>query len=56
MTEDALPTERVGQFDLAVVCAESSPEAAVRWARRAEMLAQWLAAEWQHEHRERECA
>lgn len=47
MTEDALQTERVGQFDLAVVFDDSSPEAAERWTRRAEVVAQWLIAEWQ---------
>lgn len=52
MTEDAPQTERVGQFDLAVVCAKSSPEAAARWARRAEALAAWLLSEWQREHPE----
>jgi hypothetical protein len=39
VTEDALQTERVGQFDLAVVCAEPSPEAAARSRlRNAEIL------------------
>lgn len=52
MTEDALQTERVGQFDLAVVRAEPSPEAAARWARRAEALAAWLLSEWERERPE----
>ena len=52
MTEDARQTQRVGQFDLAVVCADPSPEAAARWARRAEMLAGWLLSEWQRERQE----
>jgi len=46
VTEGTLQTERVGQFDLAVVD-DSSPEAAERWTRRAEVVAQWLIAEWQ---------
>jgi hypothetical protein len=37
---------------MVVVCAEPSPEAAARWARRAEMLAGWLLSEWQHERQE----
>jgi hypothetical protein len=51
VTEDAPQTERVGQFDLSVVCAEPSPEAAELWARRAEALVAWLLAEWQREQR-----
>ena len=50
MTKDALQTERVGQFDLAVACAGPSPEAAERWARRGEVLARWLLGEWEREH------
>jgi hypothetical protein len=44
--------ERVGGFTMIVEVAEPSPEGAERWAQRAEMLAQWLAAEWQHERQE----
>lgn len=43
-------TERVGHFDLTVACAGPSPEAAERWARRGEVLARWLVAEWEREH------
>jgi hypothetical protein len=34
---------------MAVARAESSPEAAERWARRAEVLAGWLLGLWQRE-------
>ena len=43
------PAERVGRFDMAVAWAELSPEAARRWASRAEILAGWLLALWQRE-------
>jgi len=43
------PAERVGRFDMAVACAELSPEAAQRWASRAEILAGWLLAMWRRE-------
>lgn len=43
---------RVGPFDLAVVCAEPSAEAAERWAQRAERLADWLLSEWDRERKE----
>ena len=43
------PHRRVGRFDMSVACAELSPEAAERWARRAEVLARWLMAEWERE-------
>jgi hypothetical protein len=43
-------SERVGRFDMAVACAELSPEAAERWARRAEVLARWLLAAWKKDH------
>lgn len=52
MTEGTLRTEHIGQFDMAVVCAEPSPEAAARWAHRTEALAAWLLSEWQREHPE----
>lgn len=43
------PSERVGRFDMSVIRAELSPEAAERWARRAEVLARWLLAAWEKE-------
>jgi hypothetical protein len=48
----AREVEQVGKFEMTLVCAESSPEAAERWARRAEALAAWLLSEWQREHPE----
>ena len=50
MTLDALQTERVGQFEMAVAFTEPSSEAAERWARRADLLAALLVALWQDEH------
>ncbi len=41
------PSERVGRFEMAIVSAELSPEAAEHRARRAEVLAGWLAAVWE---------
>jgi len=43
------PPRQVGRFDMAVACAELSPEAAQRWASRAEILAGWLLALWRQE-------
>jgi len=40
---------QVGRFDMAVACAELLPEAAQRWASRAEVLAGWLLAMWRQE-------
>ena len=42
-------TERVGPFMLTVASSEPSPEAAGRWGRRAEVLANWLVGEWRRE-------
>jgi hypothetical protein len=54
--EQPRPSEgQGGRFDMAVVCTEPSPattgrpEAAERWAHRAEILARWLVALWQKE-------
>jgi len=52
VTESTLRTEHIGQFDMAVVYAEPSPEAATRWAHRTEALATWLLSEWLREHPE----
>ena len=46
------PVESVGQLGMAVICADPSPEAAERWSRRSEALADWLLSEWQREHQE----
>lgn len=43
--------EVVGGYALSVAIAPSSPDAAQRWNRRAEVLAQWLLSEWQREQR-----
>jgi hypothetical protein len=56
VTVDTSEVETIGQFQMAIEFTEPSPEAAARWSRRAEMLAQWLMAEWQHEHQEGGCA
>jgi len=53
---DSGPEEHVGKFAMRVVLATPGAEASQRWAQRAEMLAQWLVAEWQHEPQERGCA
>jgi hypothetical protein len=52
VTEGTVHPGRVGPFDLAVVCAEPSAEAAERWAGRAERLADWLLSEWDRERKE----
>jgi hypothetical protein len=52
VTVDTSEVETIGQFQMAIEFAELSPEAAARWARRAEMLAGWLLSEWQHERQE----
>jgi hypothetical protein len=38
--------ECVGSFAMRVATGEATPESVERWARRAEALAAWLAAEW----------
>ena len=48
----AQEVEQVGKFEMTSVCAEPSPEAAERWALRAEALRAWLLAEWEREHPE----
>jgi hypothetical protein len=53
---DAGPVEHVGKFAMRVILAAPGAEASQRWAQRDGMLAQWLVAEWQHEHQERGCA
>jgi hypothetical protein len=42
-------TERVGQIEMIVAAAPPTPEAEQRWQQRAEVLANWLLAEWQRE-------
>jgi len=42
-------SDRVGRFDMALACAELSPEATERWAQRVEVLARWLLAAWERE-------
>lgn len=41
--------ERVGQFEMDVVCAEPSPHATEHWSKRIEMLTSWLLGQWEHE-------
>ena len=45
------PTEHVGLFEMGVTVAEASDKSADRWTQRAQILATWLAAEWQREQR-----
>jgi hypothetical protein len=52
VTVDTTEVETIGQVQLAIAFADPSPEAAARWARRAEMLAGWLLSEWQRERQE----
>ena len=52
MTADTRQIETVARMAMAIAPAESSPEAAERWARRAEILAQWLLAMWRREQAE----
>jgi len=52
VTVDTPHVETVGQFAMTVAPAETPCEAAELWARRAELLAQWLAAMWRREHGE----
>ena len=49
MTADAEQVEMVTHMAMAIASAEPSPEAEERWARRAEVLAAWLAAAWRRE-------
>ncbi len=42
-------TERVGPIEMTVVAAPPTREADDRWQERAEVLANWLLAEWQRE-------
>jgi hypothetical protein len=41
---------------MTIMCGDPSSETVDRGSQRAEMQAQWLVAEWQHEHPERERA
>jgi hypothetical protein len=52
VTVDTAEVETIGQIQMAIAFADPSPEAAARWAQRAEMLAGWLLSEWQHGRRE----
>jgi hypothetical protein len=44
-------TERVGQFEFSVEAAPPTPESEARWQQRAEILANWLISEWDHEQK-----
>lgn len=46
--------ERIGQFELRVMCCAPSPDSAARSQRRIEALAAWLLAQWRAEHLEGE--
>jgi len=52
VTADTTTVETVGRFAMTVAPAETLCEAAELWARRAELLARWLAAEWCRGHGE----
>ncbi|HUT58109.1 MAG TPA: hypothetical protein VNA25_09705 [Phycisphaerae bacterium] len=39
--------QHVGRFAMRMALADPSPEAAERWSRRAEVVAQWPIVEWQ---------
>lgn len=51
-TREAQEVARAGQFDMAVVYAEPSLEAAERWARRVDRLAALLLALWEQERQQ----
>ena len=50
--EEPQVIERVGGIDFTIRRAEDSPESRQRPARRAEVLAAWLLAQWRHQHAE----
>ena len=52
---EASKAEQVGSVEMTVTVAQRSPEATERWNQRADILAQWLATEWQH-HQRKEAA
>jgi len=52
VTENRHPTERVGQFDLAVVCGDETPQSRACWDRRVEALTAWLLGEWKRQRKE----
>lgn len=49
MTVDTRQTKTVARMAMTIISAEPTPEAAARWAHRAETLAAWLATEWRRE-------
>lgn len=42
-------TERVGAFEMRLGLADPTAEAAERWSRRSEALAEWLLVMWRRE-------
>lgn len=43
-------SDRVGGFELRIVCGADSPESRRRWEQRSEALAAWLLARWREQH------